>query len=227
MNERGCPNPPTGSAATALEKAFKAAFADKKLAKAAKDLLAVRIDTGDEEAAKKLGLSPAKTPRLDVLDGYGLLAGSRDGKTTPELVASLLQKAEETTKKKKKVEKAMDALVAKGETALKNDDTRAACEIFLGVLEHEKDVPCKASAAAHKHLDELAAKGAELLAKAREAMDKQDFAAGQQGDRGGTGPLSPPLRQRGGEEAQGRALGGRGRAEVTVLQAIRTELQRG
>jgi hypothetical protein len=158
------------------EKAFKAALSDKKLAKAVKDVLAVRLDTGDEEAAKKLGLTPAKAARVDVLDGYGLLVSSHDGKPTTELLASLLQKADEATKKKNKVEKAMDGAVAKGEAALKNDDTRAACDIFSAVVEHEKDVPCKATASARKHLDELAAKGAELLAKAREEMGNDDFA---------------------------------------------------
>jgi hypothetical protein len=146
-----------------------------------KDVLSVRLDTGDEEAAKKLGLTPAKAARVDVLDGYGLLASSHDGKPTPELLASLLQKAEEATKRKKKVEKAMDGAVAKGEAALKSDDTRTACGILSAVVEHEKDVPCKATTSARKHLDELAAKGAALLAKAREDMDKDDFARAHKG----------------------------------------------
>jgi hypothetical protein len=92
------------------------------------------------------------------------------------MVVNLLQKAEEATKRKKKIEKVTEALVAKGEASLRIDDTRGACEHFLNAVEHENDVPCKATSAARKHLDVLEEKGRVLLDKAREAISKQDFA---------------------------------------------------
>jgi hypothetical protein len=126
------------------EKAFKAAFADKKLAKVAKDVLAVRIDPNDAEAAQKVGLAPAKACRVEVLDGYGLSAGSRDAKPTSDIIANLLKQAEDTTKKKKKFEKVMEALVAKGEASLKIGDDKGACE--HSVKEEAKTLKAELSA---------------------------------------------------------------------------------
>ncbi len=159
-------------------KAAQTALADKKLQKPMKDVTATRVDPGDDDSAKKLNLDAAeKNPSLVVLDGYGIFAAKHAEKAiSTDAIAHLLKQADDATKKKKKIEKAMDGAVAKGEAAMKQGDVKTACEQFLGVTSYEKQVPCAAVQAAKKHLGELEEKGSAELQQARTALGKNDLA---------------------------------------------------
>jgi hypothetical protein len=154
---------------------------DKALAKAVKDgLLAVRLEPGDAEAAGKLGIPQTKKEKFFVLDGYGLVVSQHEAvSTASDTLARLVKDAHDATAKKKKIEKALDGAVAKGEAALKKGDPRSACEAFSPVVEYKATIPCPAVATAEKRLEELAEKGADILTKARNAVESSEYPKAQ------------------------------------------------
>lgn len=159
------------------EKAAKAALADKRLAKALTDgACAVRVDPGDESAAKGFNLSAEKNECTVALDGYGVACGKHDKAPSADAFTKLIRAAQEATTKKKKIEKAIETAVTRAEGALKKDDQATACQQLAPTLEYEKTVPCDAMTKARKLVDELTSKADGLLAKARTATGANNFA---------------------------------------------------
>lgn len=151
----------------ALEK-----LAEDKRVKTGEPCLLVRIETGDADAAKKLDLAPKGSDKLLVLDGYGGPVDKKDKLMAVDALAKAVKTARESTAKKRKVEKKLEAAVGKAEAALKRDDSKSACEALLAVLEYEKTMPCSPVANARKKIDELSGKGKALLEEARTHVNK-------------------------------------------------------
>jgi hypothetical protein len=150
-------------------------LAEPKLAKLLKDVSLARIDPGDEPSSKTLGVAVEKTECLLSFDGYLVPVTKHTKAVTTDTLASLLKQAEDATAKKKKVEKKLGDVLARGEGALKKGDTKTACEQFLGVIDYKATVPCAAVDTAEKHVGELTQKGLALLTQARAATKKKDF----------------------------------------------------
>jgi hypothetical protein len=158
------------------EKAAKALLVDKRVLKIVNEgATPVRIDPGDDESSKKLGIDAEKGGAV-VLDGYGVLSVKKDKLPGADDMAKLLKAAQETTAKKKKIEKTLDDGLARAEKALEKDDTKTACELLAKVLELEKEVPCDATAKARKKADALEEKGKSLLGQARSAVGDGEYA---------------------------------------------------
>ncbi len=157
-------------------KAARTALADKRVTKALAGATVTRIDPADEDAAKRFALAPEKGECAIALDGYGLAAGKHEKSLTVDSLLHLLKQAEEATAKKKKVEKGLDAAVARGEGALKKEDPKTACEQFAGVAEYAATVPCGAVTKAKKELEALTAKGLAALEEVRAALGKDELA---------------------------------------------------
>lgn len=150
--------------------------AEKRLLKGGQGgVAAVRVEPGDAEWAKKVGVAAKGNERVLVLDGYGGLVDRQEKVPSAETLSRLVKQAAEVTAKKRKVEKKLDGVLAKGEAALKKEDTKTACEQFLAVLEYQAQLPCGAVEKAQRHVDELIEKGKALLEEARTAIGKGDF----------------------------------------------------
>jgi hypothetical protein len=148
---------------------------DPKLAKLLKDdVPAARLEPGDEEQAKKLGIPVEKATCLLAFDGYGIPSARHAKALSADTLASLVKQAQDATKKKKQVEKKLDAAVATAEKTMKSD-SKTACEQFLGVVAMKPSVPCGAVTTAEKRIDELSGKGLAILTQAKAALDKKDF----------------------------------------------------
>lgn len=163
-------------------KAMLPLFADKKLEKVSEGVVAVRIGLEDAATAKELGLPEApKKETVAVLDGYGGVVSAKESPVkNADGLARLVKKGQDATKKKKETEKKLDAAVAKAKTAAEKGDTRTACEQYQGVAQYADKLPCEAVEAAKRGVEELQGKGLAELEKARELVQKSDFARANQ-----------------------------------------------
>ncbi|MEZ0230644.1 MAG: hypothetical protein ACAI25_18630 [Planctomycetota bacterium] len=159
------------------DKAAKTAWGDKRLAKAIEGgAVIARVDPKDEASANKLNISAEKTECTVALDGYGVACGKHEKAPNVDAFNKLLKTAQDTTAKKKKVEKNIETAATRADAALKKDDTATACQQIAPTLEFEKTVPCEAMTRAKRIHDDLVSKADALLAKARAATGASNFA---------------------------------------------------